>query len=289
VLNFHGLTNSPFGQQNIAQMDTVADTAHYLIAYPQGLFVSEPIAGRLGRGWHYPGNTARSDQDDIDFVDSLVQHVRREFRIDTRRVHATGWSSGGIMSFYLACERPDLIASAAGVSGHFTDALMAECDPGRPYSSAIVHGTADDFVLYQGEQGLYPSVEMARLFWAEYNGCSPNPRVVDIPNTSPGDGSVQRIEHDGCNGGAELLVFKVNQGGHTWPGGFPLREALGTVNRDISASAEILAFFGRNPMPPPGTSSEHGLTRSVGPSSHRTTGFGTPTSVRIVPASVENR
>ena len=53
-----------------------------------------------------------------------------------------------------------------------------------------------------------------------------------------------------CRDGAEVLVYTVVNGGHTWPGGSgPWPAGLGLVSYDIHGGAEILAFFGRHALP----------------------------------------
>ena len=72
------------------------------------------------------------------------------------------------------------------------------------------------------------------------------------PDRDPDDGTtVLREESAGCTTGAEVLLFTIQGGGHTWPGSTAdLGEALvGKVSKDINASELQLAFFARLPLP----------------------------------------
>ena len=58
---------------------------------------------------------------------------------------------------------------------------------------------------------------------------------------------------ENCDDDFEVLLYCINGGGHTWPGGWidPSWTHLGVLNKDIYASAEIWNFFQRNPHPNP--------------------------------------
>ena len=63
-----------------------------------------------------------------------------------------------------------------------------------------------------------------------------------------GDGStVTLIEYDGCKANTEVLFYRINGGGHTWPGGGSIGNAFGVQNQDINTSLEIWKFFSQNP------------------------------------------
>jgi poly(3-hydroxybutyrate) depolymerase len=50
----------------------------------------------------------------------------------------------------------------------------------------------------------------------------------------------------GCRSGSEVELCTIVNGGHNWPGGdLP----VGKVSTDINATAEIIDFFEKHPMP----------------------------------------
>ena len=250
VINYHGLLASSSFQNELSMMNTVADTTNFIIAYPQGLEVSFPNFPS-GAGWNLPGFTA--SHDDLSFTDQLVEHIRADFSIDLLRIHATGWSNGSMMSFYLACESSDLIASVAGVAASMTQALLETCEFERPISTLYIHGTSDPIAPYEGTNDLTPA-ETTRDFWIDQFNCFQGATVTEIPDITTADSStVTRFDYDGCDDDIEVQFYRINNGGHTWPdGGTPQAAApLGHVNRDFNASAEILSFFERNPKPEP--------------------------------------
>ena len=249
VLNYHGLLTDPSFQIELSQMNTVAEAEHFLVAYPQGLDVSVPTLP-TGPGWLVPGGTA--EQDDVAFTEDLIDHIGEDFGVDARRIHATGWSNGSSMSFNLACEIPYQIASVAGVAAMMTDAMLETCKYQRPVSTLYIQGTADPIVPFEGRPGLFSSALATTAFWADQFNCSGGSITTDLPDLVVSDNStVALTDYKGCDAGAEVLFYQVNNGGHTWPGGgTPTAPApLGPVNRDIDASAEIWDFFARNPHP----------------------------------------
>jgi len=250
VINYHGYSSSPVFQMNVhTLMNFVADTAHFLIAYPQGLVVQDIVFGGSAPGWNIPGSYNAS-HDDVAFTDSLIDHIDVDFRVDLERVHATGWSNGGEMSLHLACELSDRIASVASVANAMNELSLNSCQAGRPFSTLLIHGTADPIFPWGGIPGYFPPPPVTPSFWASHNNCLSDSIVTELPDLVPGDNcTVTLIEYIGCDENTEVLFYRVNNGGHPWPGGGYNGTALGNKNMDISASSEIWNFFKRNPMP----------------------------------------
>jgi polyhydroxybutyrate depolymerase len=257
VINFHGFSSSAGGQMGLSQMNSVADTANYLLAYPQGLMVNNPVAGTRGPGWNLGGPVGNrriallSDNDDVDFGLELINHVKTDYLVDPSRMHVTGWSMGAGMAYEMACAHADMIASLAAVAEQMDDGLLESCVPGA-MSFLQIHGTADPIVSFDAFAGggiiFSPAPATASKF-ATIHSCSDSTET-EIADSVAGDSStVTLIEYTGCDDETEVLFYRVNNGGHSWPGGGALPPFLGAVNQDINASAEILSFFKRNPYP----------------------------------------
>lgn len=251
VLSYHGGSIDGAFQKDVDRLDLAADTAHFLLAYPEGLIANDPFDGPVS-GWNYDGNL--SENDDVAFTSQLIDHVISDYSIDPSRVHATGWSMGSQMLWSLACELDDKIASIAGVSGPMDDAYMEFCKPQRSVSVMLIHGTDDPFIPAEGfEINGYvfgPPAETLE-FWGNENDCAPDSLVTQLEDISTDDSTtVTLFEYTQCDDDTEVQYYQVNDGGHQWPGGlviFP--DFLGRTNNDIDANTEILAFFNRNPLP----------------------------------------
>ena len=71
-------------------------------------------------------------------------------------------------------------------------------------------------------------------------------------NRAPDDGTtVRRESYNGCRAGAEVTLYAVVNGGHTWPGGpqYLPESTIGKTSRDIDANAIIWRFFAMHPRP----------------------------------------
>ena len=257
VINYHGGNTSPSFQVDYTQMNVAADSMGFLVAYPQGLLVTARVG--LIPGWSVPNPVIQSDNDDLSFSDELINVIATDYNVDMNRIHATGWSMGSLMAYSLVCSFPERIASVAGVSSIMTFMLEDSCEPTRPISIMHFHGTLDPRVPFGGADGVWPSAPETTAFWAEQNNCAPDSVVTEVEDVSIADSTtVTRIEYIDCDDETEVVFYRVNEGGHPWPGSTPIPALafLGHTNQDINASAEILAFFSRNPRTMVATSTE---------------------------------
>ena len=62
---------------------------------------------------------------------------------------------------------------------------------------------------------------------------------------------VIRRAYTGCANGAAVVLYTVNGGGHTWPGGKPMPEELaGFTSNGVDATSQMWAFFREHRLPP---------------------------------------
>jgi polyhydroxybutyrate depolymerase len=255
VISYHGYTSDMDQQIELTTMNVVADTAGFLVAYPQGLTVTRYPGDFLpawlpasGPGWNTPD--VQGAQDDVDFTRQVILRIQASHAVDEERIHAAGISMGAFMAFHAGCELSDLLASVAGVAAQPSQAVLDGCAAAGDMSRLMVHGTADAVVPYGGVAGLVPSVEECGEAWAAALECGPEPVVTELPDLDPDDEStVTVMSYAGCRDSREVLIYRVNNGGHGWPGpnGEIMPSFLGPVNHDMDAAVEILDFFTRNP------------------------------------------
>jgi polyhydroxybutyrate depolymerase len=235
ILNMHGLGSNATEQQGYSNFAPIADTAGFLMAYPQGLTAQ-------GLTYWNVGIPLTPNTDDVGFLSALIDTVARRYRIDLHRVYATGMSMGGYMSHYLALRLNNRITAIASVTGTMYSGVYARATPGRPVPMMQIHGTADSTVPYDGNAIGIPIDTLVR-FWVRNNRCSSIPIITNLPNTNPADADASTVAHylytSGTNG-ATCEFYKIEGGGHTWPGSPYL---IGVTNQDFNASAEIWRFF----------------------------------------------
>ena len=205
--------------------------------------------------------------DDLRYFEEMLDLVETLINVDRARVFSTGLSNGGAMSQRLACQLSDRIAAIASVGGQAQLAISnpSACTLARAVPAMVIHGTADPGWPYEdppasglpgniswgNDNRLGASAPQTVEFWKIHNGCTVTQSIV-LPDISSTDGStVERTNHSGCNGGAEVVLLRIDGGGHTWPGGWQYLGAqfIGPTNRDISATELIWEFFAAHPMP----------------------------------------
>jgi len=233
VLNLHGYTSNASQQQLYSQMDAVADTAKFIVVYPDG----------VNNAWNSGTFGLNSTINDVGFISALIDTMKKKFSVNSDKVFSCGMSLGGFMSYRLACQLGNKIAAIASVTGLMSDSVrLFLCQNNCPVPVMDFHGTTDPTVNYNGAAG-YASADATMAWWAAKDGCPSTPVVTNIPDINTGDGcTVTKYVYGPGQNSSEVIFFKITGGGHTWPGAFTLPSG-GNTNQDIKATGEIWKFF----------------------------------------------
>lgn len=246
ILNLHGNGSTKDQQEYYSEFNAVADSAGIIMAYPQGL------SNTWNSGFSFPYNSGTRDP---EFLLRLVDTLSGKYSIDTNKVYICGMSMGGFMSYRMACEYPEKFAAMASVTGLMGDSVKYYCDMDTPIPILQIHGTSDAIVPYSGNFG-YASVDTTINFWRIHNQCSAAVNMETLPDLNgPDNSSVIKYTYSGCKNHSDVVLYKVNSGGHTWPGAIAI-PANGNTNYDIHASREIWKFFKEHPKQDPVTLKE---------------------------------
>ena len=233
VFCFHGYSSNSNANFAYTNFKAIADTAGFIVVHPQGTLDNTGTAH-----WNVGGWTIGSSVDDVGFTASLLDTISSAYNIDANRVYSTGMSNGGYMSFLLACQLNDRFAAVASVTGSMTPQTYNACNLVHPTPIMQIHGTADATVPYAGDPLWTLSINNVLQFWYGYNNCNSSPTTTPLPNINTVDGStVEQITYSGGDNGSSVEHFKVNGGGHDWPGVWG--------NMDMNASIEIWRFFSK--------------------------------------------
>ncbi len=94
-------------------------------------------------------------------------------------------------------------------------------------------------------RGEIVSTDEIVAFWKAENGCEVKQDKIDLPNKVDDGTTVSVTKYSDCKEEGALVLYTLNGGGHTWPGGKQyLRERwIGKTNRDIVACDVIWDFF----------------------------------------------
>ncbi len=240
VVVYHGAGMTGRIVRAVAGLDAHADEHKFVVVYPDGTgFVPTWNSG----GIPFVVNKA----DDVAFTRDLLDDLKAVVPVDPKRVYAAGFSNGGMMTYKLANEVSETFAAVCAVGGTMT---YDDPAPKRPVPVIHFHGTEDVFVPYTGAPGggkkgpAFKSVEVTTKAWAKANGCPPDPVEVELPDADPGDGcKVKRKTYTGGTGGAEVVVYTVEGGGHNWFGRPSLGGLTGRSTKDIDANTLMWEFF----------------------------------------------
>jgi len=248
VVVFHGGGGNAANAARMTGMDAESDREGFVVAYPNG---TGPLREALltWNAWRCCGRALEENVDDVGFVRALVASLERDYRIDRKRVYATGMSNGAMMAYRAGCELADLFAAIAPVAGALdTD----DCRPASRVSVIAFHGTADHHVPFDGgaptaafdrHRRVDNSVAYAIDFWRRRDGCAAQP-------SRERKGSVV---HDAyaCADGTAVELYAVEGQGHAWPGGEKgLRHGnVDAPTTEISATDLMWDFFSRHPKP----------------------------------------
>jgi polyhydroxybutyrate depolymerase len=107
-----------------------------------------------GPGWDLPYGPRTFDSDGVSeetYFDAVVSDAVAKFPLDRSRIVMSGFSAGGMMTWHLACSRPDLFAGFIPIAGTFWLKPPKSCK--RPVKSLIhIHGNMDTVVPFEGRQ-----------------------------------------------------------------------------------------------------------------------------------------
>lgn len=237
--------------------DALSDKKGFIVVYPDAIEKN----WNDGRSGEEAGDRAHKEKiDDVGFISALIDHLIKKLNIDQKRVYITGMSNGAMMSRRLACELSEKIAAIAPVAGSMPQNLNPLCSPSRPISVLAINNDKDPLMPFAGgditgpfgrkKLGKVLSADESVRFWAKHNVCSSSPVITQEPDTDPKDGTrVKKEVYGNCRNGAEVGLYVVERGGHTWPGGshYLPERIVGKTSRDIDANKVIWEFFEKHP------------------------------------------
>jgi polyhydroxybutyrate depolymerase len=236
VISMHGTALWPANQMKISHWNEVADENGFIVVFPSGK------GGIFNRKWSLkPGVDLDKD---VQYISDLIDNLGETYNIDYARIYANGLSAGGGMAIMLSCRLSDRIAAVGTVApAHLP---VGWCGDSRPMPLISFHGTADSLVPYNGGTSWaadipFESVTKWAANWAEKNHCNSDP----VESREADD--VERLEYTECGDGASVVLYSIDGGGHTWPGGESFPEWLaGHTSDSIDATDLTWEFFSRH-------------------------------------------
>ena len=206
LVDLHPLFMDGSFQQGNSGYQAIANREGFIVAYPDG------VRAGLGTGWNIGPCCTKGE--DEKFILELVKKIKGEGCIDDKRVYAAGFSMGGGMSHYLACNAANVFAATSPAAFDLLVETEMPCKPARPISVIIFRGTADNIVPFRGGASTPPNggggtihfegAEGTFKRWAKINECSGEP--------TSGTGNCRTYAK--CKDGVEVTLCVTQGGGH---------------------------------------------------------------------------
>lgn len=233
VLDLHGYTSNATNEQLYTNFMPIADTANFLILYPEGT--------SLNGQQYWNAGISNTGVDDVQFIEDLIGTIKNNYAVDPNSVYSCGMSNGGYMSHTLASTLGDKIAAIASVTGSMFYSQFYSWNTGnRAVPVMQISGTADATVPYLGDANSLP-IDTLVKYWVSINNCNPTSVMTNVPDANTGDGcTAEHYLFSGGTAGATVELYKIIGGGHSWPGSPYI---IGTTNLDFNASLQIWLFF----------------------------------------------
>ena len=117
----------------------------------------------------YPSNTD---------VQTFLDFVKTNYRVDASRIYVTGFSQGGRMACDYAASKPEIISAIVPMAGASNYSLSEKC-------KNLVDAKLPVWAFHNKEDELIPSAE-TEIFISMMNSFSPSivPRLTIFPNSS---------------------------------------------------------------------------------------------------------
>jgi polyhydroxybutyrate depolymerase len=250
VLNLHPSNGNAESISAYNDLDLTADAEGFVTVAPNGaLPAADPNPNQVWF-WNVPGVPTTAGaypppdaRDDVEFLTAVIDEMVGLGCADPRRVYATGHSGGARMASAYACARPDKVAAIAPVAGlragrpspdDPSAVELQSCAPRRSVPVITFHGDADTVNPYEGngDKRWGYTTQLAVQSWARMNGCTVGPRVEPVTE------HVTKETYTTCRGRADVVLYKVAGGTHSWPGGND-----SSATQEVSATELIWEFF----------------------------------------------
>lgn len=250
LFHLHGGGGTAKGTSGLTfnRFNELADRDGFIVVYPNAINKNWNDGRKLEDvlAW-------KKDINDVAFITAIIDELKQKYKIDTKRIFTTGMSNGGFMSSRLLCDRADIFRGGAILTASLSKDYIPQCDPEKPVAVMVMNGTDDPLVPYDGghvrvfrkNRGEIVSTDEYMDFWKIKNGCEIKQNTVELPDTADDGTTVSVTKYSKCDNQGALVLYTINGGGHTWPGGkqYLGERIIGKTNRDIVACDVIWDYF----------------------------------------------
>jgi polyhydroxybutyrate depolymerase len=249
ILGFHGGLGSAQNFREQSKLNEKADEENFIVVYLDGLENPGILNARTWNAGKCCGQNALTlDTDDVGFVSKLIDELIKSYRIDGKKIFATGHSNGAMMCYRLANELSEKIAAVAPNAGNLQ--VTTAYAPSRNVPVLDVQSKLDENVIYTGGISKGPA--------HQYN--PPLDSCLDVVASRASCQTRKLVQEshplytiyrwETCNPTSfEVLLYLTEDGGHSWPGGNKGRDAADEPSQAFANNDIIWEFFKKHPLP----------------------------------------
>jgi polyhydroxybutyrate depolymerase len=231
------------GIEGQSQLSDLSDSENFIVVYPEGI---KTLGFRTWNAGDCCPSATLLNTNDVGFIAALLDKLKLELSINSKKVYATGFSNGGQLAYKLANTYPNKFAAVSAVAGVLQDFPF---NPSRKVPIIHFHSYLDTTAPYNGGFSdapninfEFPSVESTMdLIAANYNCDIIKQTIFSNLNT------YDFFRYSDCDNAAQIELYVSRDGGHTWPGG----QAFQTmpITNHFNASSLMWAFFNNYELP----------------------------------------
>ncbi len=260
VIAMHGGGGDAYQFEKSSLLTEKAEKEKFIVVYPEGRFKNKFLPIRTWNAGSCCAYSVEADVDDVKFISKLIDTLIDKYKINKRKVYATGHSNGGMMCYRLACELSEKIAAIAPNSS--TMVVTQTCNPQRDVPILHMHSILDENVPYEGGVVLRtgspsPALDSVMNVWSIINDCTQK-------DTIRNDSLYRQIQWRNNMNNIEINYYLTMDGGHSWPGGKSGSAIGNQPSKVINANDLLWEFFKQYQLPSiQNTITNRGLNTSV--------------------------
>ncbi len=210
LLNFHPFGTNAEYQLGISDFRQLSEDKEFILVYPEG---AELASGEAHWNPLKKDPTNKSNSDDINFTNDLIDLISNNLNINSEKVYAVGYSNGADMAYGLATYLSSKISAIAAVSGSMYELMSTGDKPSHSTSVLNMNGTNDSIRPYEGIDGSLLAVDESLSYWKEINAIKSSPIIISETSNSE-DVVISNYTTD--NQIMTVANYKIINGGHNW-------------------------------------------------------------------------
>ncbi len=205
MIALHSTASSSHAMAIMTGFDNYAEEMGMIVAYPQA----------DGVIWNEGDPRFDTGRDDVAIINSIVDDIQSQYNIDAEQIMLSGFGSGGLMAYRVACESPETFDTIAIVGALMWEYHADNCpETSAPVNIIFFNGGEDTVYLEETYvySGLFDSsgqtifgIDDTFDFWTTRFNCSNQPFSA---------GHI-RINDD-CDGDVQVVYFEMVGARQNW-------------------------------------------------------------------------